>query len=255
MSKPFLLYRGLDSDREEDFKIYPVQSEMFSSVKAVPPFTHAPLPLHSFSTLPRDWNGYNGRRYLPSAMTMAIPFTNPYVEPQLRLNKFTSSTSYENSTSSENSVFIIPPPEHGTHNRCSLSPISSDDDDESINFENKTRTETEIDSENDHLIQEIKSTNAKEKVRFKCNYKGCHYKGTFLSKDYLRRHIREQHRRSKEHICMGYHSNGVRWGCNKKFSRPYQLVNHWRGQRSLKRCGVPRDELSKNGIILDTDDN
>lgn len=95
-------------------------------------------------------------------------------------------------------------------------------------------------------IEVVDKTN---ETTFKCNYPCCRYKGTFLSKDYLRRHIREQHRRSKEHICKGYNLNGEKWGCNKKFSRPYQLVNHWKGQRSLKRCGVPEVELKKRGII------
>ncbi|KAG7700252.1 hypothetical protein KL930_000940 [Ogataea haglerorum] len=85
--------------------------------------------------------------------------------------------------------------------------------------------------------------------KFKCTYPGCKYKGTFLSKDYLRRHIREQHRKTKLHACEGRNKDDTVWGCSKKFSRPYQLINHWRGQRSLKKCGVPAEELMRYGII------
>lgn len=91
-------------------------------------------------------------------------------------------------------------------------------------------------------------TDFRDRNRCRCTYKGCTYKGTFLSKDYLRRHIREQHKHSRGHYCQGHNADGTTWGCRKRFNRPYQLVNHWRGQRSLKKCGVPDSELKKYGI-------
>ncbi|VEU20211.1 DEKNAAC101049 [Brettanomyces naardenensis] len=113
-----------------------------------------------------------------------------------------------------------------------------------------------------HLQRSISSTSASssksatnfprsqvDKVRCQCPYKGCSYKGTFMSKDYLRRHIREQHRHSRGHVCLGINPDGSSWGCRKRFNRPYQLVNHWRGQRSLRKCGVPDTELVKYGIV------
>ncbi|AWU73772.1 uncharacterized protein C5L36_0A03720 [Pichia kudriavzevii] len=165
--RPFYLYKGLDPQREEQFKIYPV------------------------SNGPNAVLGANVNRS-DAVMAAAAP----------------------------------PSPSTST---------SSESDDESSVLDNE-------------LIKEIKDS-ATDKLKYKCNYPGCRYKGTFLSKDYIRRHIREQHKREREHVCQGFHSNGEMWGCNKRFSRPYQLINHWRGQRSLKRCGVPESELRRCGVL------
>lgn len=105
----------------------------------------------------------------------------------------------------------------------------------------RTDSSTSLSSDNDN--------NYNGNSVYRCTHPNCRYKGTFLSKDYLRRHVREQHRRAREHVCRGHLSNGTTWGCNKKFSRPYQLVNHWKGQRSLRRCGVPEEELRKAGAL------
>ncbi|ODV82613.1 hypothetical protein CANARDRAFT_204906 [[Candida] arabinofermentans NRRL YB-2248] len=135
--------------------------------------------------------------------------------------------------------------------------LSSSDTDHSFDEDDIDEEEEEEDEDRQNegsadlnLRPEIMLLN---NVKFKCNYPRCKYEGTFLSKDYLRRHIREQHRRSKTHSCDGILKTGEKagmpWGCGKKFNRPYQLVNHWRGQRSLKRCGVPQEELVRYGIL------
>lgn len=81
---------------------------------------------------------------------------------------------------------------------------------------------------------------------FNCPYFDCKYRGTFQNVDYLRRHIKEQHITSNDHKCAG-----PNWGCGKVFKRPYQLVNHWRGRRSLLNCEVPQDILDKYQIKKD----
>lgn len=79
-----------------------------------------------------------------------------------------------------------------------------------------------------------------------CPYIDCKYRGTFQTVDYLRRHTKEQHITSNEHCCKG-----PTWGCGKNFKRPYQLVNHWKGRRSLLNCNVPQKILDKYNIQKD----
>lgn len=181
-SQPFYLYKGLNPEREEQLKIYPIQNNLEAS--------------HTAATGGRyDYSVYSAEA-LPS--------------PPLSIERRESEESL-----SSISIFSL--------------------------------THSDVDDVEAELIRD--GGDLKNKPKFKCTHPGCRYKGTFLSKDYLRRHIREQHKRSREHICQGYNKDGTRWGCDKKFSRPYQLVNHWRGQRSLKRCGVPECELRKAGVL------
>lgn len=87
-----------------------------------------------------------------------------------------------------------------------------------------------------------------------CPFDNCKYKGSFQSIDYLRRHIKEQHQQNnnKAHKCFGFNdADGSYWGCNHVFKRPYQLINHWKGRRSLKGCQVPDSLLNKHGIVRD----
>lgn len=87
-----------------------------------------------------------------------------------------------------------------------------------------------------------------------CPFDNCKYKGSFQSIDYLRRHIKEQHQlnNNKVHKCFGLNEeDGSYWGCNHVFKRPYQLINHWKGRRSLKGCQVPDSLLNKHGIVRD----
>ncbi|GMM31133.1 hypothetical protein DAMA08_038780 [Martiniozyma asiatica (nom. inval.)] len=87
-----------------------------------------------------------------------------------------------------------------------------------------------------------------------CPYPDCKYMGTFQTADYLRRHIKEQHiqQSNRSHICGGINEEtGVEWGCGKVFKRPYQLVNHWKGRRSLKKCNVPDLILLEHEIVRD----
>lgn len=93
---------------------------------------------------------------------------------------------------------------------------------------------------------ELAVANDKEEAILSCPHADCKYKGTFQNVDYLRRHIKEQHISSREHKCKG---NG--WGCGKSFKRPYQLVNHWRGRRSLINCNVPQEIIDKHFIHRD----
>lgn len=212
-TKPFYLYKGLTPEKEESLKIYPVDPVTTKS---------SSIGLSSVSSVSSTSSS------LSSATTNTYHHTNEMYSLPTPPGSTVSFTTYKDTSSLKvNNI---------------LSPTSTSSDHEEHDH-------SESDTFNDNeLIQEIRSR-VDHKVKYKCNYPGCHYKGTFLSKDYLRRHIREQHRRSKDHICSGYHPNGQKWGCNKKFSRPYQLVNHWRGQRSLKRCGVPETELRKYGIL------
>jgi hypothetical protein len=168
---------------------------------------------------------------------------NPEREEALKvypnsLNIYPMSSSQSSSSSSSSA-----------HSSSSFSmPLTNKNDRNS--FSSNSEDEHDQDKYNNESVTVIHpALGSDEKIKFKCNYPDCRYKGEFLSRDYLRRHIREQHKRSREHVCLGYKSNGEKWGCNKKFSRPYQLVNHWRGQRSLKRCGVPEYELRKNGVL------
>ncbi|GMF57358.1 unnamed protein product [[Candida] boidinii] len=83
-----------------------------------------------------------------------------------------------------------------------------------------------------------------------CPYSDCKYKSAFSSKDYLRRHIKEQHKKRQVHYCCGIDpETGKKWGCGKGFKRPYQLVNHWKGARSLGKCQLPEYQLKKYNII------
>lgn len=111
-----------------------------------------------------------------------------------------------------------------------------------------SKSQSPINTSSNHTINIKKGG----KVRCKCPYKDCPYKGTFMSKDYLRRHIREQHKHSRPHACYGINNKGVTWGCGKRFNRPYQLANHWKTKRSLERCHVPDMILKKYGIIRST---
>ncbi|GME89816.1 unnamed protein product [Ambrosiozyma monospora] len=144
-----------------------------------------------------------------------------------------ASIASSNSTSTNNSN------NNRYNSASSMSIYSSDDDDSDSNMTEKTIGSGDVTVEN----------NGNGRNTFKCGHPDCKYRGTFLSKDYLRRHIREQHRGAKGHVCKGVNPDGSTWGCSKKFNRPYQLVNHWKGQRSLKRCGVPKSELAKYGIV------
>lgn len=84
------------------------------------------------------------------------------------------------------------------------------------------------------------------KILTPCPIKSCPYKGLFQTCDYLKRHIREQHgRNARLYNCEGYHGEGKegKWGCGKGFKRLYQLHNHWKGPRSLKKCNVPKEVL------------
>ncbi|KAH3662023.1 hypothetical protein OGAPHI_006204 [Ogataea philodendri] len=128
-------------------------------------------------------------------------------------------------------------------NTVMYSPVSSDESETESN-ESQSSPETQGSQSSGEP-----SDSVHERNKFKCTFPNCKYKGTFLSKDYLRRHIREQHRKTKLHACEGRNKDDTVWGCSKKFSRPYQLINHWRGQRSLKKCGVPTEELIRYGII------
>ncbi|GMM30703.1 hypothetical protein DAMA08_034480 [Martiniozyma asiatica (nom. inval.)] len=81
------------------------------------------------------------------------------------------------------------------------------------------------------------------KILLSCPIADCPYTGLFKTPDYLKRHIREQHgKNSRLHYCSG-HINGINWGCGKGFKRLYQLHNHWKGPRSLKKCKVPQKVL------------
>ncbi|GMF79253.1 unnamed protein product [[Candida] boidinii] len=83
-----------------------------------------------------------------------------------------------------------------------------------------------------------------------CPYSDCKYKSSFSSKDYLRRHIKEQHKKCPVHHCCGVDPlTGKKWGCGKGFKRPYQLVNHWKGARSLGKCQLPENQLKKYNIL------
>lgn len=96
----------------------------------------------------------------------------------------------------------------------------------------------------------IKNKNGKQfrrsrfnKILTPCPIKSCPYQGMFKTCDYLKRHIREQHgKNARLYYC---HGNGVedKWGCGKGFKRLYQLHNHWKGPRSLKKCNVPKNIL------------
>lgn len=245
-SRPFYLYKGLDPQKEEALKIYPVNDirpvlqhpsispcSSFSSSSSSSILTYPIKNSISGYSLPSPPSSISKSRadsfnLFHRASTGELP--HPHLQPPHTLSPSTSSSSISNSDIDD----IDHESEHD-HDHDHEHDHESEDDN------------TEMGNENE-LIKEIRSGIENDRVKYKCNYTGCHYKGTFLSKDYLRRHIREQHRRSKEHICKGFHSNGEKWGCNKKFSRPYQLVNHWRGQRSLKRCGVPLSELRRCGI-------
>lgn len=87
---------------------------------------------------------------------------------------------------------------------------------------------------------------------YQCPYQDCKYRGTFQSVDYLRRHIKEQHlvKPDDQHLCQGQN-----WGCGKSFKRPYQLVNHWKSQRSLLNCRVPSEILEKHQITACSSDS
>ncbi|GMG38385.1 unnamed protein product [Ambrosiozyma monospora] len=83
--------------------------------------------------------------------------------------------------------------------------------------------------------------------QYKCPYEDCKFEGAFQSQDYLKRHIREQHKEKGKHVCSGIY-NGKTWGCNKRFNRPYQLTNHWDSIKSLNECHVPDEILIAKNI-------
>ena len=208
IEKPFYLYKGLNPEREESFKIYP-NIDNNNNNTTINHSNYKPLTLPSIS-LPLQFVNHNN-----NVINNNIPKLD------------ITSTEMRNSLSSSNTSSTF------------TTPLSTD---------NEIENENELIDNNDNYLSQDNSINS-DNESIKCHYQGCRYKGTFLSKDYLRRHIREQHKRSREHICSGYNENGIKWGCNKTFSRPYQLVNHWRGQRSLKRCSVPVMKLKKAGVL------
>ncbi|ODV87406.1 hypothetical protein CANARDRAFT_26807 [[Candida] arabinofermentans NRRL YB-2248] len=131
--------------------------------------------------------------------------------------------------------------------------IEEDDDD--IVYNNYISEYDEEDEEDDKNVVPGADTSNKDqkpsgkskprlRARYKCTFDGCKYNGSFQSKDYLRRHIREQHTHKREHRCTG--AGG--WGCQRVFKRPYQLINHWKGVRSLRKCSVPERLLGEHGI-------
>lgn len=218
-AKPFLLYKGLNPDVEEKLKIFPLTNDII-------------------------YSDINNSEITSSVSSSPSPVSSIEIDKKYSILSSSPSISPTSSITSSNSPFnytTIPIPGYNklflNTSNDELSFISSNSDSDE-NDDNELIKEIHLNDDNDN-----------KRIRYKCNYHSCRYKGTFLSKDYLRRHIREQHRRSKEHVCMGFSINGEKWGCNKKFSRPYQLVNHWRGQRSLKRCGVPEEELRRRGIL------
>ncbi|GMG19824.1 unnamed protein product [Ambrosiozyma monospora] len=177
----------------------------------------------------------NYKRHKPSNSSMSI--TSIASSNSNCTNISTSNTSNTTNTTNSNT-------NNNRYNSTSssMSIYSSDDDDSDSNMTDKTIGSGDASTENNGGSGNGRNT-------FKCGHPDCKYRGTFLSKDYLRRHIREQHRGAKGHVCKGVNADGSTWGCSKKFNRPYQLVNHWKGQRSLKRCGVPKSELAKYGIM------
>lgn len=80
-----------------------------------------------------------------------------------------------------------------------------------------------------------------DKIRIACPVPACQYQKLFKTMDYLKRHIKEQHgMASKMHYCSGIDEiTHEKWGCDRGFKRLYQLHNHWKGERSLKKCNVP----------------
>ncbi|GMM27380.1 hypothetical protein DAMA08_000960 [Martiniozyma asiatica (nom. inval.)] len=134
-----------------------------------------------------------------------------------------------------------------------LSPLSSTSSSPVSERSSSTSSEDETvftgNSDVAERTEELIDQDHDQHSKYQCDYPGCKYAGFFLSKDYLRRHVREQHKKTRRHICYGVNPDGTTWGCNKRFNRPYQLVNHWKGQRSLKRCGVVKSELVKAGIV------
>lgn len=264
-ARPFYLYKGLDPKKEEALKIYPVDSNNSSDCPAsrnpsVSPFSSI-SSASSSSTMLNPIPTYQARNSVSGlgfgGNTRGTLYALPSPPSSISKGRVSSFSLYHQVA--EQQLQHQQLHEHSFSPSSSTSSMSNsdvdvDELDHDLDHEHGHGIEIQVDTETDdignenELIKEIRSGIENDRVKYKCNYTGCHYKGTFLSKDYLRRHIREQHRRSKEHICKGFHSNGEKWGCNKKFSRPYQLVNHWRGQRSLKRCGVPLGELRRCGI-------
>lgn len=268
-ARPFYLYKGLDPKKEEALKIYPMDSNtsdcQASRNPSVSPFSSfsSASSASSASTMPASIptyqarNGASGLGLGVGGNARSTLYALPSPPSSISKGRVSSFSLYHQVA--EQQLQHQQLHEHSFSPSSSTSSMSNsdvdvDELDHDLDHEHGHGIEIQVDTETDdignenELIKEIRSGIENDRVKYKCNYTGCHYKGTFLSKDYLRRHIREQHRRSKEHICKGFHSNGEKWGCNKKFSRPYQLVNHWRGQRSLKRCGVPLGELRRCGI-------
>lgn len=84
-----------------------------------------------------------------------------------------------------------------------------------------------------------------DKISLSCPVEGCPYKGSFRTVDYVKRHIREQHREAANLFhCHGYHPNGEEWGCGRRFKRLYQLHNHWKRPTTLRKCNVPTEKMS-----------
>lgn len=201
-----------------------------NSLASFPPPSSKPFLLYKGPLPPGKEEAFKIYPLQVNTNSASLPLQLP-LPLSLPLSSRCSSTSSASDDSTTHSLISV-------NSLNSISSLSSDDDDSIYIHNNSTQ-----------LSSPTTSIPTPANNYYRCTHPDCRYKGTFLSKDYLRRHVREQHRRSREHVCRGYHKNGSTWGCNKKFSRPYQLVNHWKGQRSLKRCGVPEHELRKVGAL------